>query len=127
MKGALPFVGMVVSHVAQVGSTLAAQKAISTGMHTFSFLFYSNAFASLLLLPAAFLVHRYSHFDHPSCSCSYISSYEAREIYNLCLFRRSPNRPALTSSVAGGFLVAGMIGYPKFTYTLLYFFLRFCS
>ncbi|GKG40340.1 hypothetical protein Tco_0467117, partial [Tanacetum coccineum] len=64
---------------------------IATGMHTFSFIFYSNALAFLILLPAAFLVHR------------------------------SPNRPALTSSVAGGFLVVGMIGYPKFTYTLLPF------
>ncbi|PWA51519.1 Drug/metabolite transporter [Artemisia annua] len=81
MKSALPFVGMVVNHVAQVGSTLAAQKAIATGMHTFSFIFYSNALASLILLPAAFLVHR------------------------------SPNGPALTSSVAGGFLVVGMIGF----------------
>ncbi|GJT67232.1 WAT1-related protein [Tanacetum coccineum] len=81
MKGALPFVALVVGQVAQVGLTLAAQKAIATGMHTFSFIFYSNALTSLILLPAAFLVHR------------------------------SPNRPALTSSVAGGFFMVGILGF----------------
>ena len=64
MKGALPFVALVVGQVAQVGLTLAAQKAIATGMHTFSFIFYSNALTSLILLPAAFLVHRYPYLVH---------------------------------------------------------------
>ncbi|KVI05606.1 Drug/metabolite transporter [Cynara cardunculus var. scolymus] len=80
MRSALPFVAMVVGQIAQVGLTLAGKKAIATGMHNFSYVFYSNALASLILLPASFLIHR------------------------------SANRPALTLSVAGGFLVLGILG-----------------
>nr|GEU69737.1 serine/arginine-rich splicing factor RSZ21A [Tanacetum cinerariifolium] len=64
MEGALPFVGMVVSYAAQVGLMLAAQKAIATGMHTFSFIFYSNVLAFFILRPAAFLVHRVERLDY---------------------------------------------------------------
>ncbi|KAI3733544.1 hypothetical protein L6452_12987 [Arctium lappa] len=81
MKSALPFVAMVVGQVAQVGLTLAGKKVIATGMHNFSYVFYSNALASVILLPASFLIHR------------------------------SRNRPALTLSVAGGFLVLGILGF----------------
>ncbi|XP_024989651.1 WAT1-related protein At3g28050-like [Cynara cardunculus var. scolymus] len=81
MRSALPFVAMVVGQIAQVGLTLAGKKAIATGMHNFSYVFYSNALASLILLPASFLIHR------------------------------SANRPALTLSVAGGFLVLGILGF----------------
>nr|GEU69738.1 WAT1-related protein At3g28050-like [Tanacetum cinerariifolium] len=85
MKGALPFVGMVVNNVAQVGSTLAAQKAIATGMHTFSFIFYSNALAFLILLPAAFLVHSRSFLAEVIgyAGITYVSATVATAILNL--------------------------------------------
>ncbi|XP_023736290.1 WAT1-related protein At3g28050 [Lactuca sativa] len=81
MKGTLPFLAMVIGQIAQVGLTLAGKKAIETGMHNFSYVFYSNFFASLILLPTSFLIHR------------------------------SSNRPPLTLSVAGGFLVVGILGF----------------
>ncbi|KAL4574112.1 hypothetical protein LXL04_020936 [Taraxacum kok-saghyz] len=81
MKSTLPFLGMVIGQIAQVGLTLAGKKAITSGMHNFSYVFYSNFLASLILLPTSFLVHR------------------------------SPNRPPLTLSVAGGFLVVGILGF----------------
>jgi len=59
MKGALPYMAMVVAQVSQVGLTLAGKKAIETGMQNFSYVFYSNALTCLVLLPAAFLIHRY--------------------------------------------------------------------
>nr|XP_043620306.1 WAT1-related protein At3g28050-like [Erigeron canadensis] len=81
IKSALPFVAMVVGQVAQVGLAVAGMKAIETGMRNFSFIFYSNVVASLVLLPAAFIIHK------------------------------PPNRPALTFSVAGGFLGLGILGF----------------
>ncbi|MFS7958738.1 hypothetical protein Hanom_Chr08g00682251 [Helianthus anomalus] len=59
MKGALPFLAMIVSQVSQVGLTLAGKKAIQTGMQNFSYVFYSNVLTCLVLLPSAFLIHRY--------------------------------------------------------------------
>ncbi|KAL8218930.1 hypothetical protein R6Q57_022303 [Mikania cordata] len=81
MKGALPYLGMVVAQVSQVGLTFAGKKAIETGMQNFSYVFYSNALTCLMLLPAAFLIHR------------------------------PPNRPQLTFSAVGGFLVLGILGF----------------
>lgn len=81
MKSTLPLLAMVIGQIAQVGLTLAGKKAIATGMHNFSYVFYSNFLASLILLPTSFLVHR------------------------------SPNRPPLTLPVAGGFLVLGILGF----------------
>ncbi|KAJ0544792.1 putative EamA domain-containing protein [Helianthus annuus] len=81
MKGALPFLAMMVAQVSQVGLTLAGKKAIETGMQNFSYVFYSNALTCLVLLPSAFLIHR------------------------------SPNRPPLTFSAVGGFLLLGILGF----------------
>ncbi|KAI3817561.1 hypothetical protein L1987_11356 [Smallanthus sonchifolius] len=81
MKSALPFAAMVVVQIAQVGLTLAGKKAIETGMNNLTYIFYTNAIASLLLLPPAFFIYR------------------------------SPNRPTLTISVAGGFLGLGILGF----------------
>ncbi|KAI7725346.1 hypothetical protein M8C21_029694 [Ambrosia artemisiifolia] len=80
MKGALPFLALVAAQVSQVGLTLASKKAIQTGMHNFSYVFYSNALTCLILLPCAFLIHR------------------------------SPCRPPLTFSAVAGFLVVGYAG-----------------
>ncbi|GKC86215.1 WAT1-related protein [Tanacetum coccineum] len=83
MKGALPFVGMAVSYAAQVGLMLAAQKAIATGMHTFSFIFYSNVLAFFILLPAAFLVHSFLAQVVGYAGITYASATVATAILNL--------------------------------------------
>ncbi|KAJ0537280.1 hypothetical protein HanHA300_Chr08g0261731 [Helianthus annuus] len=49
MKGALPFLAMMVAQVSQVGLTLAGKKAIETGMQNFSYVFYSNALTCLVV------------------------------------------------------------------------------
>ncbi|KAK3041759.1 hypothetical protein RJ639_000275 [Escallonia herrerae] len=58
MKTALPFVGMVVVQFAQVGLMVVSKKAMASGMTNFTFVFYSNALAALILLPLSFLIHR---------------------------------------------------------------------
>ena len=59
-KVALPFVGMVMAEFAQVGLMIVGKQAMSKGMSNLVFIFYSNAFASLILLPSALLFHRFS-------------------------------------------------------------------
>lgn len=59
-KVALPFVGMVMAEFAQVGLMIVGKEAMSKGMSNLVFIFYSNAFASLILLPSALLFHRFS-------------------------------------------------------------------
>ncbi|EXB82636.1 Auxin-induced protein 5NG4 [Morus notabilis] len=55
---ALPIVGMVLSECAQVGLMIVSKAAMSDGMSSLLFIFYSNALASLLLLPISFIFHR---------------------------------------------------------------------
>ncbi|KAK6242059.1 EamA domain - like 10 [Theobroma cacao] len=55
---ALPLVGMVLAECAQVGLMIMGKAAMSHGMSNFVFVFYSNALASLILLPSSFLFHR---------------------------------------------------------------------
>ncbi|XP_059316563.1 WAT1-related protein At5g40240-like [Lycium ferocissimum] len=58
MTAVLPFMAMIVQQLAQVGSVVAAKEAMSTGMTTFTFTFYSSAFSTLLLIPLSFILHR---------------------------------------------------------------------
>ncbi|XP_021293104.1 WAT1-related protein At3g28050-like isoform X2 [Herrania umbratica] len=55
---ALPLVGMVLAECAQVGLMIMGKAAMSHGMSNFVFVFYSNALASLILLPSSFVFHR---------------------------------------------------------------------
>ncbi|KAI3467491.1 hypothetical protein Pfo_024154 [Paulownia fortunei] len=58
MENAVPYVGMVIVQFAQVGLMIAGKIAMSNGMTTFTFTFYSNALASLILLPVSFFIYR---------------------------------------------------------------------
>ncbi|GER32829.1 nodulin MtN21 /EamA-like transporter family protein [Striga asiatica] len=53
-----PYVGMVTVQFAQVGLMLAGKLAMSNGMTPFTFASYSNALASLILLPLSFVIYR---------------------------------------------------------------------
>lgn len=56
--GLAPVIGMMMAECAQVGLMFAGRAAMSNGMSNLVFVFYSNALASLVLLPASFLFHR---------------------------------------------------------------------
>ncbi|KAJ6910965.1 hypothetical protein NC652_021569 [Populus alba x Populus x berolinensis] len=58
LKAAVPFVGMVMAECAQVGLMILSKAAMSDGMTNFIFVLYSNALASLILLPSSFFLHR---------------------------------------------------------------------
>ncbi|KAI3812106.1 hypothetical protein L1987_16811 [Smallanthus sonchifolius] len=75
------YVGMVATQVAQVLLMIVSKSAIADGMSSYSFIFYSNAIGSLILLP--------------------ISLY----------FRRSPDRPPLSFSIVAGFFIVGLLGF----------------
>uniref|UniRef100_M0ZY79 WAT1-related protein n=1 Tax=Solanum tuberosum TaxID=4113 RepID=M0ZY79_SOLTU len=54
MKVALPYIGMASTQFAQVGLMIVGKKAMSAGMTNFTFVFYSNTLAALILLPSLF-------------------------------------------------------------------------
>lgn len=66
-KLTLPFVGMIMAEVAQVGLIILSKKAMANGMTNFIFIFYSNAIAALLLFPTSFFIHR---FERPPITFS---------------------------------------------------------
>ncbi|PON98896.1 Plant-drug/metabolite exporter [Trema orientale] len=54
----LPTVGMVMAECAQVGLMTASKAALSDGINNLVFIFYTNALASLILLPSSFIFYR---------------------------------------------------------------------
>ena len=58
----MEYVGMVGTQVAQVLLMVYSKEAIADGMSSYSFIFYSNALASLILFPLSFIIHRYIFF-----------------------------------------------------------------
>ncbi|MED6155704.1 hypothetical protein PIB30_007572 [Stylosanthes scabra] len=59
-KLVLPFVGMIMSELAQVGLIILSKQVMAKGMSNFIFIFYSNSLASLILLPSSFFIHRFN-------------------------------------------------------------------
>jgi hypothetical protein len=54
-----PFAAMVIVECLNVGLTTLSKAAMSTkGMNHFIFVLYSNALATLILLPSSFLINR---------------------------------------------------------------------
>ncbi|KAJ0798904.1 hypothetical protein HanLR1_Chr00c2495g0846211 [Helianthus annuus] len=95
------YAGMVATQVAQVLLMIVSKEAIADGMTSYSFIFYSNAIASLILLP----------FSH--------------------LFHRSSNSPPLSFNIVVGFLIVGLLGYVIINFfsflvcfRIVFFFLR---
>ncbi|KAI9175127.1 hypothetical protein LWI28_027786 [Acer negundo] len=58
LVGSVPFAAMVVAEVVDVGLTTLSKAAMSKGMSHFVFVVYSNALASLILLPFSFFINR---------------------------------------------------------------------
>ncbi|XP_042497001.1 WAT1-related protein At5g40240-like [Macadamia integrifolia] len=79
-RGVMPYAGMVMVECMDVGLTTLSKAAMSRGMSHYVFVFYSNALATLVLLPFSFL-----------------------------LFPRS-NRPPLTFSLICRFFFLGLAG-----------------
>ncbi|XP_062110253.1 WAT1-related protein At3g28050-like [Humulus lupulus] len=68
----LPAVGMLMAECAQVGLMMVSKAAMSDGMSNIIFIFYSNALASLILLPSSLLFHR---SERPSLTFSIIGGF----------------------------------------------------
>nr|XP_043638985.1 WAT1-related protein At5g40230-like [Erigeron canadensis] len=75
------YIGMVGTQVAQVLLMIFSKAAIADGMSSYSFIFYSNALASLILLPLSLF------------------------------FNSSPNNPPLSFNVLCGFFIVGLFGF----------------
>jgi hypothetical protein len=105
---------MVMAECAQVGLMIVGKIAMSKGMSNLAFIFYSNAFASLILLPSSFLIHRYAHslsfsLKHPLELFLYI--YEKSYLFIVFNLGRSQasQRPPLTFSILPGFFLLGLL------------------
>ena len=61
MRALLPFAGMIMVILIQVGNMVASKAAMSRGMNKYVLIVYSNALSSLFLLPCSVMFHRYSH------------------------------------------------------------------
>jgi hypothetical protein len=107
---ALPFVGMMMAECAQVGLMIVAKAAMTRGMSNLVFIFYSNAFASLILLPTSFLFHRYSL--SLSLSLGMTIDNENKNHFFLWLHNigRSTDRPPLSFPILCGFFVLSLLG-----------------
>ena len=115
-KVALPFVGMVMAEFAQVGLMIVGKQAMSKGMSNLVFIFYSNAFASLILLPSALLFHRFSlslslwntlYSFFFVCMLKKTNSFAF--VFNLS--RSQSPRPHLSFCILCGFFLLGLIGW----------------
>ncbi|XP_059644152.1 WAT1-related protein At5g40240-like [Cornus florida] len=58
LVGVLPFAAMVIVECLDVGLTTLSKAAMSRGMSHFVFVAYSNALATLILLPLSFIIQR---------------------------------------------------------------------
>uniref|UniRef100_A0A2N9JAD9 WAT1-related protein n=1 Tax=Fagus sylvatica TaxID=28930 RepID=A0A2N9JAD9_FAGSY len=119
---ALPFVGMVMAECAQVGLMIVGKIAMSKEMSNLVFIFYSNAFASLILLPSSFLIHRSQASQRPPLTFSILSGFfllgllgspAARRVQSPTIWvadlgrrSRSQSRPVLSLSVSNGSAMA---------------------
>ncbi|WCJ21693.1 nodulin MtN21 /EamA-like transporter family protein [Euphorbia peplus] len=82
-KVAVAFVGMIMAECAQVGLMIISKIAMSQGnMSSFIFVFYSNALASLLLLPLCFLFHTSTR--PPPLSFSIVSEFFLLGLIGTC-------------------------------------------
>ncbi|KAJ6689442.1 hypothetical protein OIU85_005808 [Salix viminalis] len=72
LKAAVPFVGMVMAECAQVGLMILSKAAMSDGMTSFIFVLYSNALASLILLPSSFFLYR---SERPPLTCPILCGF----------------------------------------------------
>ena len=61
-KSYLAFAGMVIVECLDVGLTTLSKAAMSRGMSHFVFVVYSNALATLILIPSSFIIHRYYYY-----------------------------------------------------------------
>ncbi|XP_022151081.1 WAT1-related protein At1g70260 [Momordica charantia] len=65
--GVVPFVAMVAMEGTTIALTIMAKTAITYGMSTFVYVVYTNAVASIILLPYSFIFH-YNHRAEPEQS-----------------------------------------------------------
>ncbi|KAL8150209.1 hypothetical protein V2J09_020017 [Rumex salicifolius] len=93
IENGLPYLGMIMSVCAQVGLMIVSKVAMADGMSNLVFICYSNALASLVILPFIFFFHR-------------------RE-----------SRLPLTLPIIGGFFMLGLLGFAAqiLGYTGLYY------
>lgn len=70
--GVVPFLAMVSLEGCTIALTIMAKTAITYGMTTFVFVVYTNAVASIVLLPYSFIFHYNERFQSHFNSLVYL-------------------------------------------------------
>nr|XP_017217970.1 PREDICTED: WAT1-related protein At3g28050-like [Daucus carota subsp. sativus] len=61
MESVVPFMGMVILQVAQIGEMVTGKDAMLDGMTNFTFVFYFNALSFLILITSLFFFRKWTH------------------------------------------------------------------
>lgn len=115
LVGLLPFAAMVVVECLDVGLTTLSKAAMSKGMSHYVFVVYSNALATLILIPASFIIHRSSPCPstNPHAFFFFLFSFSLIIDIKVCYFTFAfrNKRPPLTISVLCKFFLLSLAGY----------------
>lgn len=115
LVGLLPFAAMVVVECLDVGLTTLSKAAMSKGMSHYVFVVYSNALATLILIPSSFIIHRSSPCPstNPHAFFFFLFSFSLIIDIKVCYFTFAfrNKRPPLTISVLCKFFLLSLAGY----------------
>ena len=107
-----PLAAMVVLQFLDVGLSTISKAAMSKGMSRIVFIVYSNALATLILLPYAIIVERFIYFFFPTSSlCSFVADQENPTfafILFFCAERRGQHSTSLFSVNSSSLALPGM-------------------
>ena len=117
-EGALPFLGMLMVILIQVGNLEVSKAAMSAGANKYILAVYSNALSTLILLPLSFICCRsfslYIHIWHCFPSCIEVNLiFPLLFILNvlwLLMTVRSQRPPPVTFSVLCRIFLLSLIG-----------------
>ncbi|KAF8399296.1 hypothetical protein HHK36_015161 [Tetracentron sinense] len=109
----MPYAAMVGVECLDVGMTTLSKAAMSRGMSHFLFVFYSNAFATVILLPPSFILHRK---DRPPLTFSLISRFFLLALIGITVVQNSVYTGINYSSPTLGSAMGNLV--PAFTFML---------
>ena len=112
----LPFAAMVMMECLDVGMTTLSKAAMTRGMSHFVFVVYSNALASLILLPSSFFINR--HFS-PFFFFFKLTFFPSSNTYDLFSIVCRSKRLPLSFSLLCKFFLLSLIGYVPCIYILI--------
>ncbi|KAL6997202.1 hypothetical protein U1Q18_007324 [Sarracenia purpurea var. burkii] len=117
LASSVPFAAMVMVECFDVGLITLSKAAMSNGMSHFVFVVYSNALASLILLPSSFILHR---SKRPPLTFSLLCKFFLLSLIGITVMQNCVFTGINLSSPTLGSAMSNLI--PAFTFLLAVFF-----